>query len=95
VFRIIDKALPAVEMFVDLGCGDGFLSKAILVRYPDARGLLVDASAPNLIRNRLDKSDNILAPVSAQCDWLSSIGYEDVDCFFKCFELAIFGGRKP
>ncbi len=43
---------------------------------------------------RPDKDANILAAVEAQCDWLREIGYEDVDCFFKVFELALFGGRK-
>jgi tRNA (cmo5U34)-methyltransferase len=44
--------------------------------------------------NRPDKSENILAPVETQCQWLRQIGFADVDCFFKVFELAIFGGRK-
>ena len=45
--------------------------------------------------HRPDKAANILAPVEAQCDWLHAIGYEDVDCYFKVFELAVFGGRRP
>ncbi len=45
--------------------------------------------------NRSDKKANILAPVDTQCRWLREIGYEDVDCYFKFFELALFGGRKP
>lgn len=45
-------------------------------------------------RNRPDKEENILAPVDVQCDWLREMGFEDVDCFFKLFELALFGGRK-
>ena len=44
--------------------------------------------------NRLDKQENILAPVDEQCRWLREIGFKDVDCFFKVFELALFGGRK-
>ncbi|NVN99909.1 MAG: class I SAM-dependent methyltransferase [Geobacteraceae bacterium] len=44
--------------------------------------------------NRPDKAENILAPVQAQCAWLREIGFADVDCFFKIFELALFGGRK-
>lgn len=43
---------------------------------------------------RPDKGENILAPVERQCEWLSEIGFADVDCFFKVFELALFGGRK-
>jgi len=44
--------------------------------------------------NRPDKKENILAPVEKQCKWLRKIGFQDVDCFFKTFELALFGGRK-
>lgn len=41
-----------------------------------------------------DKKENIPAPVDVQCRWLRDIGFQDVDCFFKTFELALFGGRK-
>ena len=45
--------------------------------------------------HRPDKAANILAPVEEQCEWLRAIGFADVDCFFKVFELAVFGGRRP
>ena len=45
--------------------------------------------------HRPDKSENILAPVEVQCQWLQEIGFQDVDCFFKVFQLALFGGRRP
>jgi SAM-dependent methyltransferase len=44
---------------------------------------------------RGDKAANRLAPVELQCQWLREIGYVDVDCFFKVFELALFGGMRP
>ena len=44
---------------------------------------------------RPDKAANILAPVELQCEWLREIGYEEVDCYFRIYELAVFGGRKP
>jgi len=44
--------------------------------------------------NRPDKEENILATVPDQCEWLRNIGFTDVDCYFKVFELALFGGRK-
>jgi tRNA (cmo5U34)-methyltransferase len=44
---------------------------------------------------RPDKKENILAAVEDQCVWLRETGFHDVDCFFKVFELALFGGRKP
>jgi hypothetical protein len=43
---------------------------------------------------RPDRADNILALVEDQCGWLRAIGFQDVDCFWKYFELAIFGGRR-
>ena len=45
--------------------------------------------------DRPDKSANILAPVERQCTWLREIGFTDVDCYLKVFELAVFGGRRP
>ncbi|MCL4180084.1 MAG: methyltransferase domain-containing protein [Verrucomicrobia bacterium] len=44
--------------------------------------------------HRADKEANILAPVEDQCAWLRELGYERVDCFFKTFELALFGGCR-
>ncbi len=44
---------------------------------------------------RPDRTANKLAPVEVQCGWLRQCGYEDVDCYFKMLELAIFGGRRP
>ncbi len=44
---------------------------------------------------RPDKEANILAPVDEQCRWLGDIGFEDVDCYLRVLELAVFGGRAP
>lgn len=43
---------------------------------------------------RPDKDANLLAPVDSQLHWLREIGFNDVDCYLKIFELAVFGGRK-
>lgn len=45
--------------------------------------------------SRPDKDANILLSVDTQCDWLREIGYEEVDCYFRVLELAVFAGRKP
>ncbi|CAG0927902.1 hypothetical protein PLCT1_00520 [Planctomycetaceae bacterium] len=45
--------------------------------------------------NRPDNDLNILAPAGVQCEWLSEAGFADVDIYFKCFETAVFGGRRP
>ena len=44
---------------------------------------------------RLGKATDILASVEDQCKWLREVGFGDVDCFFKVFQLALFGGKKP
>ena len=49
----------------------------------------------DIFMNRPDKDANILLSVNTQCDWLREIGYEEVDCYFRIYELAVFGGRKP
>jgi len=209
MMRLISATRKPVTNFLDLGCGDGILSAAILEKYPESRGVLLDFSSPMIeaareklrdyasnldfmtldytssywldsiskiapfdvivsgfsihhqpdrkkqelygeiysllkpggiflniehvssptrwieyvfeeyfinslydmylaegsqktrsqvveeFRNRSDKEVNILAPIETQCDWLRRIGFTDVDCYFKVFELAVFGGRRP
>lgn len=209
IIRVIEARGEPIERFADLGCGNGVLSVAILTKYPDASGTLVDFSEPMIEKDqsqlaqyayhlrfvisdfgkkgwemsisnngpfdaivsgysihhqpddrkqqlyreifellkpggifvniehvasptdwiasisdclfidslyafhsrkesgksreeisdeffhRPDKEANILAPVESQLEWLREYGFEDVDCYFKVFELAIFGGRRP
>jgi len=45
--------------------------------------------------NSADRAANILAPVETQCSWLRQIGFDEVDCYLKIYELAVFGGRRP
>ena len=45
--------------------------------------------------HREDKQGNLHAPVEDQCNWLRACGFQDVDCYFKVLELAVFGGRAP
>ncbi len=67
-----------------------------LVRYHRARNSpMTREQIAQQFFHRPDKAANILAPVEAQCGWLRGIGYEDVDCYFKYYELAVFGGRRP
>ncbi len=208
MLRLLDSLKRPVERFLDLGCGDGILSGALLQQYPHATGVLVDYSDPMIeaaearfakndprpkiikadmaeaealevlydegpfdaivsgfsihhltdlrkrelygeilewlrpggmfinhehvasqspwierafdglmidsifefrrsngdevprekvaedYETREDKDANILAQVELQCAWLRDLGFKDVDCFFKLFEIATFGGRK-
>ncbi len=46
-------------------------------------------------REREDQHANILAPLDLQLNWMREIGYEQVSCYLKIFELAVFGGFRP
>jgi tRNA (cmo5U34)-methyltransferase len=39
-------------------------------------------------------SMDLPASVESQCDWLRAVGFVDVDCFFKQWRFAVFGGWK-
>jgi len=54
----------------------------------------VAPSLPRAFLERPNRAANILAPVEDQCPCLREIGFREVDCFWKYFELAIFGGMK-
>ncbi|MEU1885155.1 class I SAM-dependent methyltransferase [Micromonospora sp. WMMD987] len=34
-------------------------------------------------------------PVTDQCRWLADAGLVDVDCFYKAWRFAVFGGHRP
>jgi SAM-dependent methyltransferase len=86
----VASATPAVEaiagdLFVD------YLYAYHQIRHPERSR---DEVATRYY-SRPDKAENKLTPVEVQCDWLRQTGFLDVDCFFRVFELALFGGRKP
>lgn len=67
-----------------------------LVRTRRAKGQEADfETVLREITERLDKSANRLTPVETQLDWLRQIGYCDVDCYWKYYELAILAGYRP
>jgi hypothetical protein len=43
---------------------------------------------------RVHAEADALAPLEVQCDWLREVGFENVDCFLKVQELAMFGGQR-
>jgi SAM-dependent methyltransferase len=44
---------------------------------------------------RPDRAANLLLPVETQLAWLRDLGFTQVDCYWKWYELALFGGRRP
>jgi ubiquinone/menaquinone biosynthesis C-methylase UbiE len=41
---LVRKSLPRLKRFLDLGCGDGILGRAVLSNYPKAKGIFLDFS---------------------------------------------------
>ena len=67
-----------------------------LTRHRRARGEEIEqADVREEIRNRPDKAANLLAPVEIQLKWLREMGYRDVDCYWKQYELAVLAGFRP
>lgn len=58
------------------------------------RGNVPRTAIAESYHGRADKAANILAPVDKQVEWLRELGFRDADCYFKIFELSVFGGRK-
>jgi tRNA (cmo5U34)-methyltransferase len=36
-----------------------------------------------------------MAPLDIQLRWLEAAGFQDVDCWYKNFSFAVFGGHRP
>lgn len=53
-----------------------------------------DAAVYVELLERPDKSANRLATVETQLGWLREIGFRDVDCYWKQFELAVLAGYR-
>jgi tRNA (cmo5U34)-methyltransferase len=45
--------------------------------------------------NREDVTQGLLLPMDEQIGWLAEAGLDDVSCFWKTFDMAMFGGRRP
>ena len=54
----------------------------------------LDMAGAELTRYVQDKAANRLAPLETQLAWLREIGFRDVDCYWKQFELAVMAGYK-
>ena len=50
MLRVARRFVPAPARVIDLGCGDGFLARAVLSEFPTAHALFIDHSEPMLRR---------------------------------------------
>lgn len=86
----VASATPWVE-----GVCDELMIDSIFAFHRRGGGGKSRAQVADEFVHRPDRAANILAPVEEQCAWLRELGFADVDCYFKCFELGVFGGRRP
>lgn len=86
----VSSSTPVVqEMFTELFL-DGMFNYHVHTNDPKTREELekIYQDPEHKILNKLESVEN-------QCLWLKDIGFTNVDCFMKIFELALFGGTKP
>lgn len=92
-FVNIEHIAPAARLATDL-----FNSQLVEGYYAVEQrngGKRTRAEMASVYLNRPDKDANKLLSVELQCSWLRELGYEEVDCYFRIYELAVFAGRKP
>jgi tRNA (cmo5U34)-methyltransferase len=74
MLRMVSRGRQPVARFLDVGCGDGFVSAVMLGAYPRAEAVLVDFSAPMLEAARerlgaLEATPVVVAADLATPDW--------------------------
>ncbi len=92
-FVNIEHIAPAAQLVTDL-----FNSHLVEEYYAIEQrngGTRTREEMANVYLNRTDKDANKLLSVDVQCAWLREIGYEEVECYFRIYELAVFAGRRP
>jgi ubiquinone/menaquinone biosynthesis C-methylase UbiE len=85
----VASATPALEKLHDDSMAENLWRR----RHERGETVTLEAVRKEFLE-RPDRAANILATVEEQCGWLRDIGFQDVDCFWKLFELAIFGGIR-
>jgi ubiquinone/menaquinone biosynthesis C-methylase UbiE len=63
MLRVARRFVPQPARVIDLGCGDGFLARAVLSEFPTAHALLIDHSEPMLRR-----AHKAMSPFSGRSD---------------------------
>ena len=85
----------AADSQTSVGLFDKHIIDARYAMEQKSGGTKTRAEIADVFMNRPDRTANILLSPEIQCNWLREIGYEEVDCFFRVYELAVFGGRRP
>jgi len=92
-FINIEHILPSATLATDL-LNDHIIDGRYAIEVSNG-GSKTRQDIADIFLNRPDKETNLLTPIKTQCDWLREIGFEQVDCYFRIYELAVFAGRRP
>lgn len=93
VFLCADRVASASDAVRELY--DEYFIDYIARRHATDGSAAARDSIARLYYGRPERVENALAGVAQQTFWLEEAGFDDVDCFFRVFELALFGGRRP
>jgi tRNA (cmo5U34)-methyltransferase len=85
----VASSTPRVERLFDEA-----MSEHLCARRRERGDDVTPAGVLHEYLTRPDRAANVLALVEDQCAWLRALGFRDVDCYWKFFELAIFGGFR-
>lgn len=88
----VASATPRGEQFFEMAYAENLLR---FQRDEQGEASLTLDDVLHELRTRPDKVANRLAPVETQLGWLREAGFDDVDCYWKHFELAVLAGYKP
>ncbi len=92
-FVNIEHVAAAAQLATDLF--DNHLIDEYYAIEQASGGTRTRAEMADVYMKRPDKGANKLLAVDTQCAWLREIGYDEVDCYFRVYELAVFAGRRP
>ena len=59
------------------------------------RARALGSSEPEIAGAVQRMSYDLCAPVAEQVAWLTELGFDDAECFFRSFRFAVFGAWKP
>lgn len=92
-FINIEHILPASTLATEL-LNDHIIDSRYAIEVENG-GLKTRQEISDIFMNRPDQETNLLTPIETQCSWLREIGFEQVDCYFRIYELAVIAGRRP
>lgn len=92
IFLNLDHVAPTTKDLENI-YNDLFIDKLFLYQRKNNLDISREMIAKKYLSSH-NKEEIVLTSLEVQCEWLREIGYQNVDCYLKMFELALFGGRK-